>query len=126
MHRVLILGGGFGGLYAAKALRRAPVSTTLLDRRNFHLFQPLLYQVATGTLSPGQISAPLRAILRKDVQVLLGEAVDLDPQRRVVILGRRRIAGGGALRHVAGRHRRAEFIFWTRRLERRRPGAEVD
>jgi len=56
--------GGFGGLYAAKALRRAPVDLTLLDRRNFHLFQPLLYQVATGSLSPGEIAEPLRAVLR--------------------------------------------------------------
>ncbi|MBV8570597.1 MAG: FAD-dependent oxidoreductase, partial [Acidobacteriaceae bacterium] len=60
-HRVVILGGGFGGLYAAKALKHAPVDLTLIDRRNFHLFQPLLYQVATGSLSPGEIAAPLRA-----------------------------------------------------------------
>ena len=62
MHRVVILGGGFGGLYAAKALRHAPVDITLIDRRNFHLFQPLLYQVATGSLSPGEVAAPLRAV----------------------------------------------------------------
>lgn len=87
-HRVLILGGGFGGLYAAKALRRAPVQVTLLDRRNFHLFQPLLYQVATGSLSPGEIASPLRSVLRrqKNTQVLLGEAADLDVERRRVIL----------------------------------------
>lgn len=86
-HRVLILGGGFGGLYAAKRLRRAPVQVTLLDRRNFHLFQPLLYQVATGALSPGEIAAPLRSVLKrqKNTRVLLGEALDLDPSRRVVI-----------------------------------------
>ena len=64
-HRVLILGGGFGGLYAAQTLKRAPVDVTLVDRRNFHLFQPLLYQVATGSLSPGEIAAPLRGILSK-------------------------------------------------------------
>ena len=88
-HRVLILGGGFGGLLAAKALRRAPVQVTLVDRRNFHLFQPLLYQVATGSLAPGQVAAPLRAILRKqkNTRVLLGEAVDLDPASRTVLLG---------------------------------------
>lgn len=88
LHRVVIVGGGFGGLYAAKALKRAPVSLTLLDRRNFHLFQPLLYQVATGSLSPGEIAAPLRAVLKKqkNTQVLLGEAVDLDMHRRRVIL----------------------------------------
>src|SRR5579872_7060070 len=87
-HRVLILGGGFGGLYAAKALKRAPVQVTLLDRRNFHLFQPLLYQVATGSLSPGEIASPLRAVFRRqaNTQVLLGEAIDLDLERRRVIL----------------------------------------
>jgi NADH dehydrogenase len=87
-HRVLILGGGFGGLYAAQALRRAPVEVTILDRRNFHLFQPLLYQVATGSLSPGEVAAPLRAVLRKhkNTRVLLGEAVDIDPAAKRVML----------------------------------------
>lgn len=87
-HRVVIIGGGFGGLYAAKALRRAPVQVTLLDRRNFHLFQPLLYQVATGGLSPGDISSPLRAVLsrQKNVKVFIAEAVDFDPQQCQVIL----------------------------------------
>jgi NADH:ubiquinone reductase (H+-translocating) len=87
-HRVVILGGGFGGLYAAKALKNAPVEATILDRRNFHLFQPLLYQVATGSLSPGEIASPLRSILRrqKNTRVLLGEAVDLDAERRSLIL----------------------------------------
>ncbi len=87
-HRVLILGGGFGGLYAAKALRKAPVEVTVLDRRNFHLFQPLLYQVATGALSPGEIASPLRAVLRrqKNTRVLLGNAVDLDIDFHRVIL----------------------------------------
>jgi NADH:ubiquinone reductase (H+-translocating) len=88
VHRVVILGGGFGGLYAAQALKNAPVQVTLLDRRNFHLFQPLLYQVATGSLSPGEIASPLRSVLRrqKNTQVLLGEAVDLDAERRAIIL----------------------------------------
>ena len=87
-HRVIILGGGFGGLYAARALGRARVEVTLLDRRNFHLFQPLMYQVATGSLSPGEISAPLRSILsrQKNTRVLLGEAADLDPKARRVVL----------------------------------------
>lgn len=87
-HRVLILGGGFGGLYAAQALKHAPVDVTLLDRRNFHLFQPLLYQVATGSLSPGEIAAPLRSVLnkQKNTRVLLGEAMDLDPARKQVLL----------------------------------------
>jgi NADH dehydrogenase len=87
-HRVLILGGGFGGLYAAQALKHAPVDVTLLDRRNFHLFQPLLYQVATGSLSPGEIAAPLRSVLskQKNTRVLLGEAIDIDPSQKQVLL----------------------------------------
>jgi len=87
-HRVLILGGGFAGLVAAQTLKGADVEITLLDRRNFHLFQPLLYQVATGSLSPGEIAAPLRAVLsrQKNVEVLLGEAVDIDPGAKRVIL----------------------------------------
>src|SRR3984893_5981484 len=87
-HRVLILGGGFAGLNAAQKLKRAPVDVSLVDRRNFHLFQPLLYQVATGSLSPGEIAAPLRGVLsrQKNTQVLLGEAADLDPHAQRVIL----------------------------------------
>lgn len=87
-HRVLILGGGFGGLVAAQALKRAPVDVTLIDRRNFHLFQPLMYQVATGSLSPGDIAAPLRGVLskQKNTRVLLGEAVDIDPGAKQVTL----------------------------------------
>jgi len=88
LHRVVIIGGGFGGLYAAKALRRAPAEVTLIDRRNFHLFQPLLYQVATGALSPGEIASPLRFVLRssRNTKVLLGEVADLDSAGRRVIL----------------------------------------
>jgi NADH dehydrogenase len=87
-HRVVILGGGFGGLAAALKLKRAPVAVTLIDRRNFHLFQPLMYQVATGSLSPGEIAAPLRGVLsrQKNTQVLLGEAIDVDPDAKRVIL----------------------------------------
>ncbi|MDI9634342.1 NAD(P)/FAD-dependent oxidoreductase [Oscillatoria amoena NRMC-F 0135] len=86
--RVVIIGGGFGGLYAAKALGKAPVQVTLVDKRNFHLFQPLLYQVATGSVSPADISSPLRGILSpyKNITVLLDEAVDLDPQAQQVVL----------------------------------------
>lgn len=88
MHKVVIVGGGFGGLYTAKALSAAPVQITLLDRRNFHLFQPLLYQVATGSLSPGEIAAPLRAILSRqaNTQVLLAEAARIDASRKTLIL----------------------------------------
>jgi NADH dehydrogenase len=90
-HHVVIVGGGFGGLNAARALRRAPVRITLLDRRNFHLFQPLLYQVATGNLSHAHIAWPLRAILRKqaNVRVLLGDVQDVDVANRHVILADR-------------------------------------
>jgi NADH dehydrogenase len=80
-HRVLIVGGGFAGLYAARSLRSDPeVAVTVLDRRNFHLFQPMLYQVATGALSPGEIAQPLRSILSKqrNATVILGEAVGID------------------------------------------------
>ena len=76
-HRVVIIGGGFGGLYAAQRLKNAPVEATLIDRRNFHLFQPLLYQVATGWLSPANIAATLRATLKRqrNIRVLLAEAL---------------------------------------------------
>ncbi len=88
LHRVVIVGGGFGGLYVAQALGKADVQVTLIDRRNFHLFQPLLYQVATGGLSPANIAAPLRAVLKrqKNTRVLLGEVVGFDLERRLAIL----------------------------------------
>jgi NADH:quinone reductase (non-electrogenic) len=87
-HHVVILGGGFGGLYAAKALGQAAVKVTLVDKRNFHLFQPLLYQVATGGLSPGDITYPLRVVLNryKNIWVYHGEVIDIDPDQRKVIL----------------------------------------
>jgi NADH:quinone reductase (non-electrogenic) len=87
-HRVVILGGGFGGLSAAQRLGSTNLDVTLIDRRNFHLFQPLMYQVATGSLSPGEIAAPLRSVLNrhKNIRVLLGEADDVDPAHRQVIL----------------------------------------
>jgi len=85
---IVIVGGGFGGLYAAKSLKDAPVKVTLVDKRNFHLFQPLLYQVATGTLSPADIASPLRVILskHKNTQVLLDKVVDIDPDEKKVFL----------------------------------------
>jgi NADH dehydrogenase len=88
LHRVVIIGGGFAGLNAARALRRAPVQVTLVDRRNFHLFQPLLYQVATGALSPANIAAPLRSILarQRNCEVLWGEVHGFDAARQVVLL----------------------------------------
>ncbi|HOD65392.1 MAG TPA: NAD(P)/FAD-dependent oxidoreductase [candidate division Zixibacteria bacterium] len=85
-HRVIIVGGGFGGMYAAKNLRRVPVDVLLIDRRNFHLFQPLLYQVATGGLSPGDITAPLRSVLKKNRRagVIMAEVTAVDIASRIV------------------------------------------
>jgi NADH dehydrogenase len=87
-HRVVIIGGGFAGLNAARYLRKAPVNVTLVDRRNFHLFQPLLYQVASGELSPANIAAPLRSVLeaQKNCEVLMGEVTGFDVAARRVIL----------------------------------------
>src|SRR5690242_18078042 len=84
MHRVVIVGGGFAGLFAAKALRRAPVEVVVVDRTNHHLFQPLLYQVATGVLSEGDIAPPIRDVLRhqRNTRVVLGEVVDIDVDDR--------------------------------------------
>ncbi len=84
---VVIVGGGFGGLYAAKQLSHLPVQVTLIDRRNYHLFQPLLYQVATGGLSPANIASPLRSILhhRNNVEILLADVIGFDAANRQVI-----------------------------------------
>src|ERR1700689_4835839 len=86
--RVVIVGGGFGGLATAKALRNAPVRVTLIDRSNHHLFQPLLYQVATSVLTPGQIGSPIRNILRKqgNTTVALGEVTGLDVSKKCVLV----------------------------------------
>jgi NADH dehydrogenase len=86
--RVVVVGGGFGGLQAVRGLRRAPFDVTLVDRQNFHLFQPLLYQVATGALSPDEIAAPLRTVLKrqKNVRVVLGEVRGFDLDRRCVVV----------------------------------------
>jgi NADH dehydrogenase FAD-containing subunit len=86
--RVVIVGGGFGGLAAAKALRKAPVQVILIDRTNHHLFQPLLYQVATSVLSPSQISSPIRGILRKqkNTTVVMGEVTGVDKEQRCVFV----------------------------------------
>jgi NADH dehydrogenase len=110
-HRVVIVGGGFAGLYAAQSLKHEQFEVTLIDRRNFHLFQPLLYQVATGGLSPGEIASPLRFVLnhQKNARVLLGEVVDIDsPAREVVLSDGSRypydslIAATGATHHYFG------------------------
>jgi NADH dehydrogenase len=88
MPHVVIVGGGFGGLYAARAFRRQPVDVTVVDRRNHHVFQPLLYQVAMAALSPGDIASPIRWILRgqQNVEVLLGEVERIDPSLRIAHL----------------------------------------
>src|SRR4026208_1163609 len=82
--RVIIVGGGFAGLAAAKALAKAPVKVTLIDRRNHHVFQPLLYQVATASLSPADISAPIRSVLRgqSNCEVVLAEITGVDVATR--------------------------------------------
>src|SRR5215468_4465335 len=89
--RLIIVGGGFGGLSAARALRGAPLGVTLIDRRNYHLFRPMLYQVATGLLSADQISGPLRSILshQKNVEVLMDEVTGINPHDRTVQLRQR-------------------------------------
>src|SRR3954452_4631222 len=91
--RVVIIGGGFGGLNAAKALADTPVAVTLIDRRNHHLFQPLLYQVATAALSPADIAQPIRRILRgkENIEVTLADVEGIDLTRREVVLADRRV-----------------------------------
>jgi NADH dehydrogenase len=99
-HRVVIVGGGFGGLCVVRALRRAPVDVTLVDRQNFHLFQPLAYQVATGSLSPAEIAAPLRSVFKRqaNARVVLGEATGFDLDRREVVFDH--LADGGGERRL--------------------------
>src|SRR5438093_7668245 len=98
--RVVVVGGGFGGLQAVRKLRRASVDITLIDRRNFHLFQPLVYQVATGALSSGEIASPLRSIFKRyeNVRVLLGEVTGFDLAARRVLLDR--LPNGGEARAI--------------------------
>src|SRR5246127_3409450 len=86
--KIIIVGGGFGGLAAAKALRKAPAKITLIDRTNHHLFQPLLYQVATAALTPSQIATPIRSVLRnqKNTTVILGEVTGVDQDKKCVIV----------------------------------------
>src|SRR5712692_1831433 len=86
--RVVIVGAGFGGLQAARALRKVPVEVTVIDRSNHHLFQPLLYEVATAVLSPADICAPIRGVLskQKNVEVLLGEVTEVDVKAQRVLM----------------------------------------
>lgn len=103
---VVVLGAGFGGLQAARALRDAPVRLTVVDRRNHHLFQPLLYQVATAALSPADIAYPIRSILRrqKNADVVLGEVVSIDPAAREVLLPDARLSYDYLIVSVGARH----------------------
>ena len=117
-HRVVIIGAGFGGLFAARALRRAPVDVTVVDRTNHHLFQPLLYQVATGVLSEGDIAPPTRDVLRhcRNTKVLIGEVVHIDLGTREVVLetiGRRTRV---PLRQPDRRRRCDAIVFRSRRV----------
>jgi NADH dehydrogenase FAD-containing subunit len=104
--RIVIVGAGFGGLAATRALRRAKAEITLIDRRNYHLFQPLLYQVATAALSPADIAWPIRAILARqpNVRVELGRVSGVDPASREVLVegGRRRLTTSSFSRPVPG------------------------
>jgi NADH:quinone reductase (non-electrogenic) len=122
-HRVVIVGGGFGGLHAAQALRGAAADVTLVDRRNFHLFQPLLYQVATGGLSPGDICSPLRHVLRRqrNARVLLGEVLDVDVVRRQIVLSDGRIDYDTLIVAAGSRHHYFGHAEW----EQRAPGLKT-
>lgn len=125
-HQVVIIGGGFGGLYAAKALGKSKqIDVTLIDKRNFHLFQPLLYQVATGKLSPGDISSPLRAILSRyrRVKVLMDTVIDIDPQQQQVTLNHTTlpydtlIVATGVSHHYFGHNQWAEAAPGLKTIE---------
>jgi NADH dehydrogenase len=120
---VVIIGGGFGGLYAARALKRVPVRVTLIDRRNFHLFQPLLYQVATGALSPGEIASPLRSVLKwhERTRVMLAEVVDIDPAAHRVVLADGEVAYDTLIVAAGARHSYFGHPEW----EPRAPGLKT-
>ena len=117
---IVIVGAGFGGLYAARALRKAPVRVTVVDRRNHHLFQPLLYQVATAALSPADIAHPIRSILRdqRNATVLLADAVSIDRATREVVLADRRLSFDYLLLATGARH----GYFGHEEWETRAPG----
>ncbi|HML24635.1 MAG TPA: NAD(P)/FAD-dependent oxidoreductase [Aggregatilinea sp.] len=127
---VVIIGGGFGGLYAAKRLKNAPVNVTLIDRRNHHLFQPLLYQVATGELSPADIATPLRRLLKgqKNAKVVLGEVTGFDVENRAVLLHDevihydRLIVAAGAGNHYFGKN---EWARWAPSLKTVEDATEI-
>src|SRR5580692_8376251 len=125
-HKVVIVGGGFGGLLTAQGLNKQPVDVTLIDRRNFHLFQPLLYQVATGALSPANIASPLRSILRKqrNSRVVLGEVTGFELDTRQVRLKDGStvsfdtlVVATGSTHHYFGNDKWAEFAPGLKSIE---------
>ena len=118
--RVVIVGGGFGGLYAARGLARSPVSVTIIDKHNYHLFRPMLYQVATGLLSADEIAAPIRSILRRqtNVEVLMSEVINVHPARQTV-----QTRDGEMHYDYLILDRDNVQLFWTRRLESACSGA---
>ena len=122
-HHVVIIGGGFGGLKVAQSLRSARIRVTLIDRRNFHLFQPLLYQVATGGLSPANIAAPLRGILRRqrNASVLLGDVIGVDPEDRKVRMADRELTYDTLVVATGVRH----SYFGNDQWERHAPGLKT-
>jgi len=123
-HRVVIIGGGFGGLYAARAMgKNRDLEITLIDKRNFHLFQPLLYQVATGGLSPGDIASPLRAVLNrfKNIDVVMGEVKDIDAERGVVITADQEFAYDSLIVAAGARH----HYFGNEQWEALAPGIKT-
>src|SRR4051812_2087906 len=123
MLRVIIIGAGFGGLDAARALANAPVEVTLLDRRNHHVFQPLLYQVATAALSPGDIASPIRWILRhqRNLEVLLADVRSIDPAARTVVTDHRTFSYDYLIVAAGARHAYFGHPEW----EPRAPGLKT-
>ncbi len=125
IHQVVIIGGGFGGLNAAKALKNAPVKVTLIDRRNLHLFQPLLYQVATGGLSPGDIAAPLRAVLRgsQNTRIFMDEVIGIDKKNKKVLTNHKQIdydsliVAAGSVNHYFGHDQWRPFAPGLKSIE---------
>jgi NADH dehydrogenase len=112
--QIVIIGAGFGGLWAASALKRAPAQVTVIDERNYHLFQPLLYQVATAGLSPADIAAPIRGILsrQRNARVVMGHVVDIDKARRVVKLRDREVPYDWLIVATGARHAYFGHALW--------------